>query len=253
MTIHYHDEGSGFPIVWIHGFPLSSAMFEPQLGIHGFRHIRVDLPGFGSTPPPASPPSMATYARDVIGVLDACGIRDAVIAGFSMGGYIAMQLLRDVPERFASMMLLDTRETADTAEGREARLRQLEEVRQSGSIQGVVDSMLPKMVLGDAMQPAVRKIMESATPGGVIGALGAMASRPDSTETLKKANVPTLVVVGDRDPITPPTDAERMTAMIARAEMAPIAKAAHMANFERPEQLNPLIAAFLTRYVLHHE
>jgi pimeloyl-ACP methyl ester carboxylesterase len=253
MTIHYYDEGSGFPIVWVHGFPLSSAMFEPQLAIGGFRHIRVDLPGFGSTPPSDSPPSMAAYARDVIGVLDTCRIGRAVIAGFSMGGYIVMQMLRDAPERFASLILLDTRETADTDDGRAARRRQIEEVRKSGSTASVVDSMLPTMVFGDAKRPAAAKIMESATPRGVIDALEAMASRPDSSDTLRKANVPTLVVVGDRDAITPPADAERMTAMIPRAEMAPIAKAAHMANFERPEQLNPLIAAFLARHVLHHE
>ena len=138
-TIHFHDEGEGLPVVWIHGFPLSSAMFEPQVAIAGFRHIRPDLPGFGKTPPPESQPSMASYARDVLGVLDACGVRQAIVAGFSMGGYVAMQMVRDAPERFAALLLLDTRETADSEEGRIARMRQIEEVRQSGSTAGVID------------------------------------------------------------------------------------------------------------------
>jgi len=84
----------------------------------------------------------------------------------------------------------------------------------------------------------------------VIACLKAMAARPDSADTLRNAAVPALVVVGDRDEITPPRDAERMVSLMKQAEEAPIAKAAHAANFERPEQLNPLIHAFLFRHVL---
>src|SRR6266481_3861401 len=115
--IHYRDEGEGFPIVWIHGFPLSSKVFEPQTSIEQFRHIRVDLPGFGKTP-------MQSYARDVLDVMDKEKIDRAVIAGISMGGYVVMQLLRDAPERVAALLLIDTRETPDTEEGRATRLKQ---------------------------------------------------------------------------------------------------------------------------------
>lgn len=251
-TIHYHDDGEGFPIVWIHGFPLSSKMFEPQLAIDQFRHIRVDLRGFGKTPPPDGATSMATYARDVLDVMDDAKIGRAVIAGFSMGGYVAMQLLRDAPERVAALLLLDTRETADTAEGRAVRFQQADDVAKNG-IGSVVESMLPKMAITGEAQRAIRKIMEESSPEGVIAALNAMAARPDSAETLRNANVPALVVVGDRDEITPPRDAERMISLLKHAEEAPIAKAAHGANFERPEQLNPIIHAFLFRHVLRPE
>jgi pimeloyl-ACP methyl ester carboxylesterase len=248
-TIHYHDEGTGFPIVWIHGFPFSSKIFEPQLTIDQFRHIRVDLRGFGKTPPPEGETSMATYARDVLDVMDDAKIDRAVIAGLSMGGYIAMQLLRDASERVAALLLLDTRETADTAEGRATRFQQAGEVAKNG-IGGVVEAMIPKVAVGSEAREAVRKIMEESSPQGAIAALKAMAARPDSAETLRSATVPALVVVGDRDEITPPRDAERMVSLLRNAEEAPIAKAAHAANFERPEQLNPLIHAFLFRHVL---
>lgn len=250
-TIHYSSLGHGFPIVWIPGFPLTSAIFEPQLAIPGFRHIRLDLPGFGMTPGPPGKTSMSSYARDVFAVMDDAGVDRAVIAGFSMGGYVAMQMLRDAPRRFAALLLLDTRETPDTAEGKAARLQQAEEVRQYGT-GGVVAAMLPKMVFREKSD-AVRGIMERATPAGVIAALEAMADRPDSTTTLRQIEVPTLVVVGDRDTITPPADAERMAASIPGAELAPIAQAAHMAHFERPAQVNPLIAAFLMRHVIRNE
>ena len=252
-TIRYDDTGSGFPIVWIHGFPLSPAIFEPQLAIQGFRHLRPHLRGFGSTPPPSVAMSMADYARDVVGVMIAAGVERAVIAGFSMGGYIAMQMLRDAPRRFAGLLLLDTRELADTGEVRANRLRQAAEVEATGTTRSVVEAMLPKLVFSEGDRPRVRAIMESASPRGVVAALEAMAGRPDSTGTLRGVRVPTLVVVGDRDEITPAADAERMAALIPGAQLAPIAKAGHMANFERPEQLNPLLAAFLTDNVLRHE
>ncbi|HEX3581295.1 MAG TPA: alpha/beta hydrolase, partial [Thermoanaerobaculia bacterium] len=225
-TIHYHDDGKGFPIVWIHGFPLSSKVFEPQLSIPEFRHIRVDLRGFGKTPPPDGEMSMATYARDVLDVMDDAKIDRAVIAGISMGGYVVMQLLRDAPERVAALLLLDTRETPDTAEGRATRSKQAEEVAKNG-IGSVVDAMTPKMAIGADARAAIRRIMEESSPEGVIAALKAMAARPDSAETLRNANVPALIVVGDRDEITPPRDAERMISLVRHAEEAPIAKAAH--------------------------
>jgi pimeloyl-ACP methyl ester carboxylesterase len=249
--IAYHDSGSGFPIVWIHGYPLSSAVFEPQTEIAGFRHIRVDLRGFGATPPPNGSLSMSDYARDVLEVTRHLGIEKAVFAGVSMGGYIVMQILRDAPAEVAAVLLLDTRETADDEAARAKRYESAAEVEKNGT-RSVVEAMLPKMVNREESRPAVRRIMESATPRGVIAALHAMATRPDSSATLRETEVPALIVVGDRDPITPPSDAERMKAMMRYAEMAPIAKAFHLANFEQPQQVNPIIAAFLTRHVLGH-
>lgn len=234
------------PILWIHGFPLSSRIFEPQTRIAGYQHLRPDLRGFGSTPPPDGDTSMASYSRDLIDLLDAEKIERCVVAGFSMGGYIAMQLVRDVPQRIAALLLLDTRETPDTDEGRAVRYKQVDDVEKNGT-GSVVEAMLPKMVVQESFRDEVRQIMETASPRGVIAALKAMATRPDSTETLRNATMPSFVIVGDRDEITPVRDAERMVSLLPDAEMAPIARAGHMANFEASEQVNNLIAAFLGR------
>ena len=229
-------------IVWIHGFPLSSAVFEPQRRIAGYRHVMPDLPGFGATPPVAEA-SMASYARFV---LDAIDVDRFVLAGLSMGGYVAMELVRQVPDRIEALLLLDTRETPDTDEGRANRLKQAEETAKNG-IGGVVEAMLPKMVVQDAYRDAARRIMESSSPQGTIAALKAMAARPDSTETLRNATMPAFVIAGDRDELTPMRDAERMVSLLPHAELAPIARAAHLANYEASEQVNNLIAAFLGR------
>jgi pimeloyl-ACP methyl ester carboxylesterase len=248
QAITFHDEGSGFPIVWIHGFPLSSAVFTPQTRIQGYRHIRPDLRGFGATPPPDGEMTMAGYARDVVDVLDRAGVDRAVVAGLSMGGYVAMQMLRDAPARVAALLLLDTHEKPDSEEERAGRYKSAEDVAKNGTI-NVVEAMLPKMVVREPLRIVVRHIMNSATPAGVIAALKAMAERADSTATLRDANVPALVIVGEHDAITPVADAERMVSLMKAAELAPIANAAHLANFEASAQVNDLIPAFLARYL----
>lgn len=248
QAITFHDEGSGFPIVWIHGFPLSSAVFTPQTRIQGYRHIRPDLRGFGATPPPDGEMTMAGYARDVVDVLDRAGVDRAVVAGLSMGGYVAMQMLRDAPARVAALLLLDTQEKPDSEEGRAGRYKSAKDVAKNGTI-NVVEAMLPKMVVREPLRIVVRHIMNSATPAGVIAALKAMAERADSTATLRDANVPALVIVGEHDAITPVADAERMVSLMKAAELAPIANAAHLANFEASAQVNDLIPAFLARYL----
>ncbi len=234
------------PILWIHGFPLSSAIFEPQKRIAGYRHLCPDLRGFGSAGAPDAETSMASYSRDLLAYLDKENVDRCVLAGFSMGGYIAMQLLRDAPQRFAALLLLDTRETADTAEGRVNRMKQADEVARRGT-GSLIDAMLPKMVVQDACRADVRRIMETASVPGVIAALKAMAARPDSADTLRSVTMPAFVIAGDRDEITPLSDAERMAALLPNAELAPIARAGHMANFEASEQVNNLVAAFLGR------
>src|SRR5688572_26466656 len=134
------DLGEGTPILWIHGFPLASTMYEPQLAIRGMRHVMPDLPGFGQSRPQGDDVSMDGYARLCIELLDHRGIDRAVIAGFSMGGYIAFAFARLAPARMRGLILIDTRETADTEEARKGRYDTIAKVREQG-IQPVVDAM----------------------------------------------------------------------------------------------------------------
>jgi 3-oxoadipate enol-lactonase len=231
-------------IVWIHGFPLSSAMFEKQRGIEGVRHITPDLPGFDGTPASKHSMSMEDYARFVLSAVDG----QAIFAGFSMGGYIALAIARRAPERMEGLILMDTRETPDTPDARKGRYDTIDKVRAQG-IPPVVEAMLPKMLSANApqaMRDRVRAIMNTASPEGVIAALQAMAERPDSTSVLPNIAVPTLIVVGTEDPITPPVDAERMAAAIPNATLVKIAGAAHMANFEKSEEFNAAVRAFVS-------
>jgi 3-oxoadipate enol-lactonase len=247
--LSFSESGEGPAVVWIHGFPFSGRIFEPQLRIRGFRHILPDLPGFGGSPS-GEAATMRSYAAAILDLLDHLKVRTAVFAGLSMGGYIVMEIARRAPERFDAAILLDTRELPDTAEGRAGRHEMIEKVRTNGT-GPVIDSMLPKMLTpaGSRFEPFVREIMESASPEGVIGALSAMAERSDSTETLRQLGVPVLVVVGAEDPITPPADAERMAGLAPRAELVVVPGASHLANIEQADAVNAAAGAFLSRAV----
>ncbi|HUP63682.1 MAG TPA: alpha/beta fold hydrolase [Thermoanaerobaculia bacterium] len=249
--LHTRIAGDGPPVVWIHGFPLSSRIFDGQLSIPA-RHILPDLPGFGASPAGEGVVTIDDYTAAVLQILDAAGVHQAVVAGISMGGYIALALARTAMERLCGLVLIDTRETADTPEAKAKRYVTADEVRQGGTA-GVVESMFPKMLTQKTRtsdpenSERLRRIMESASPEGVIAASGAMAERKSSEELLPSIEVPTLVVVGAEDAITPPSDAERMRAAIPGAELAIIENAAHLSNFERPAEFNEIMQRFLDR------
>lgn len=190
--------------------------------------------------------AMTDYARDLIEVLDHLRIDRATLAGLSMGGYIAMELLRLVPDRVSGLILMDTRHTPDNEEARKGRYKTAADV-EAGGIQVVIEAMLPKMVASESAKPKARAAMESSSKVGVIAALEAMATRLDSTETLRKTRVSTLITVGDKDTITPVADARRMASMILGSQVVIIRDAGHLANLEKPEEFNRAVEAFLRR------
>ena len=225
-------------ILWLHGFPLTSAIFAKQLAIPGVEHVMPDLPPRDS---------MDDYARFAVEQLDARGIEKATFAGLSMGGYICFAAMRLFPERVSGLVLLDTRETADTDEGRKGRYEMIDKAQREG-VAPIVGSMLPKMLTASApeeLREYVREVMMSVSRELVIASLRAMAARPDSSSLLPSIAVPALIVVGEEDTVTPPGDAERMAAAIPNARLVKIAGAAHLANVEKAAEVNAAIGSAL--------
>jgi 3-oxoadipate enol-lactonase len=193
--------------------------------------------------------SIDDYARVAIDLLDHRGIDRAVFAGVSMGGYVCMAVARLAPERLSGLILVDTRETPDDEKGRQGRMDTIAKVRQAGT-SPVIESMLPKMLTAAAppeLKARVRDIMASASVEGTITALEALAGRPDSTATLRALKVPALVVVGENDTITPPSDAERMAALIPQSRLVRLPNAAHLANMEQAEAFNKEVTVWMGR------
>ena len=232
-------------------------MFEPQLALAegGWTVIAPQLRGMdgASGDPPAS--SIDDYAGDVIDLLDALHVPDAVIGGVSMGGYVTFALFRHAPRYFRAMVLADTRSQGDTPEGIEGRKRMIALVRGKGAA-AVADEMLPKL-LADAtrlQQPPevaerVRALILANSAEAIAGALTALMMRPDSTPLLKSIHCPTLVLVGDHDAVTPPPLSEELHRGIAGSELAIVEGAGHLSSIEQPAAFNAALARFLEHRV----
>lgn len=259
-TVAYFDSAPGDAslkvLVLLHAFPLSAAMFEPQLRQPppGWRVIAPDLPGFGGSSEPAESDrgtDIDDYAADVVTLLAELGVPRAVVGGVSMGGYVALALLRRAPDVVRALVLIDTRATADTQEGRASRRAMLAQVDREG-VSGVGRDMLPKLLgpttreAGD-LEPTVRRIIIQQPASAVRGAIRRMMDRPDSTRELDALAVPALVIVGEEDAITPVADSEAMASRIPAAELAVIPRAGHLSSLERPEAFGERLVAFLSR------
>ncbi|HEX6972219.1 MAG TPA: alpha/beta fold hydrolase [Limnochordia bacterium] len=253
--IGYEVAGAGEPVVFVHAFPLHRAAWAAQLAALGdrYRCIAVDVPGFGESDPPAGALSMDEIARAVADVLDTLGVsQPATIVGNSIGGYTAFAIWRLFPQRVRALVLCDTRAQPDTPEGRRARAETAARVEARG-VAVLVEEMLPKLVgpTTIATRPdvvaRVRAMIESAQPKSVVAALQGLAERPDARPTLPTITVPTLIVVGKEDAISPPADARLMHDAIAGSELLEVDAAGHLAALERPDAFNATLAAFLAK------
>jgi pimeloyl-ACP methyl ester carboxylesterase len=231
-------------------------MWEQQLPLaeHGWRVLVPQLRGFDDGAGDLAATSMDDYAGDVVDLLDALHVHDAVVCGLSMGGYVAFALTRHVASYVRGLILADTRSQADAPEGVEARKRMLQLVADRGA-SAVAEEMIPKLLGAStrAGQPAiaerVRALVVSNSDAAISGAIRALMSRPDSTPLLSTIHVPTLVVVGEEDTLTPPAMSEDLHRRIAGSELVRIAGAGHLSNLEQPDRFNNALAHFLAHRV----
>jgi 3-oxoadipate enol-lactonase len=244
--------GTGPAVLLLHAFPLGLAMWDEQAAAFQDAHqvVRFDCRGFGGSPPGDSLLTMERIADDAVGVLDRLGIPSAAVGGLSMGGYAALALVRRHADRIHALVLADTRAGADSPEAKATRAAQAEKVRREGAA-AIADAVLPKLLGATTHQARpelvarVRRIIESNPPRGIADALAGLAARADSTATLREIRVPTLVVVGEEDAITPPAEAEALQRGIAGSRLAVIPRAGHLANMENPAEFNREVGAFL--------
>lgn len=241
-------------------------MWEPQLALadRGWHVIVPQLRGFDGGEADGGrvsvldaeprPPTVDDYAGDVIDLLDALHVHEAVIGGLSMGGYVALAMFRRAPRYFRGLVLADTRAEADTPEGVEGRKRMLALVREKGP-SAVADEMIPKLLGATtrATRPdiveRVRSFALSSSADAIAGAVTALMTRPDSTALLPTIHCPTLIIVGDEDVVTPPSLSETMHKGIAGSELAVIPRAGHLSSIEQSDAFNDTLARFLDHRV----
>lgn len=252
VRIAFETRGAGLPVVFLHGFPLNRRMWDPQLtALSSQAHlIAVDLRGHGESDAPLWRYTMDRFGDDVVAVLDHLRVAQAVVVGLSMGGYVALSMMRRHADRVRALVLTDTKAQADTEQGRVGRFQMAQAAHRNGA-GAVADAMLPKLLAPETHreQPTlvrhVRSMIEGMAVSGIAGDLMAMADRPDSVPLLSTIRCPTLVIVGESDQATPVPDAQLMADTIPGAQLAIIPRAGHLPNLETPQPFNDRLGRFL--------
>jgi 3-oxoadipate enol-lactonase len=247
QTLSYLEKGRGDALVLLHGFPLDRRMWDVQIAEISAHHrvIAPDLRGFGQSAS-EDPFTIDSLADDVHRLLVELNAIPSVLVGLSMGGYVALAYVRKYANDLRGLILIDTKAEGDNPQQKEGRQKMIELVRREGS-KAVADQMLPRLVAEDvphnrpAIAKALRTMMENCPPKTIEHALMAMGDRPDQTPHLPTIAVPTLIVVGDADAITPPAVAESMQKQIRNSTLEIIKGSGHMSPMEQPEQVNRAI------------
>jgi 3-oxoadipate enol-lactonase len=249
-----YGKASGQPVVFIHGFPFSQEMWRSQVaelsGDH--RVITYDVRGHGESEVGDGQYTIEFFVDDLIALLDHLRIDKAVVVGLSMGGYIALRAIERNPERFRGLVLCDTQSEADTNEGKIKRATSIQSVkadRVKKYAEGFVKAVFAPQTFERNPEAVkfIKKIIEKTSPIAIAGTLLALASRTDTTESLPRINVPTLILVGEHDARTPVSAAKSMSEKIRQSELHVISNAAHLSSLENPEEFNKHLSGFLRR------
>lgn len=251
----YRVAGTGKPVLLVHGFTLNRSIWDAQVAYLAARYqvITPDLPGHGETPPVADgePVTISGMARELLTLMDRLGIQQAALAGHSMGGYVALALQKQAPERLSGLALVCTQARADTPEARQGRLALAERVAQEGP-EPVAAALGPKLFAPEVgpehpLYQAGLSMIRGTSAAGLRGALLAMAEREDHRPRLGSIDLPALVLAGAADQLIPPDRSDEMAAAIPGATLVKVAGAGHMPMLERPEAVNQALDQWLRR------
>lgn len=252
-SLYYEDRGRGPALLLLHGFPLSSQSFRPQLDFLSkkYRVIVPDHRGFGKTPAgeAGKPLEMRQIALDAFALLDHLGVKQAVAGGVSMGGYAAMAMLRENAGRVKALLLVDTQPGPDDEAGKRKREENAQAVTRDG-MQFLVQTMLPVLIAPAASSQVKREVEKLILENDKLGAAAAlrgMAVRPDSKDVLARFAGPAMVVVGEQDALISPEKAKAMADLIRGAQLVKIPGAGHLSNLEAPEAFHRAVEPFLAR------
>lgn len=254
-ALNVHEEGEGRPLVLVHGFPLDHTMWRSQIETFATTHrvIAPDLRGFGRSGPAGGVVTMEQFADDLAAMLDALGIDEPIsLCGLSMGGYVALQFAHKHPGRLRDLILCDTRSAADSPEAAEGRKKLAAQALAEGA-DVVARAMLPKLFSDSTrnkhpeLVESMRQVILATAPATIAAAALGMATRPDVTEWLADIRVPTLVIVGEHDVITPVSEMRGLVDAIPDSVWVEVPEAGHMSPLENPEVVNTSMQEFLMR------
>lgn len=237
-------------LLLVHAFPVDASMWDTQLDdLKGAADVLApSLPGFGGTPAAGDTLTMDAAADFLAGELDRAGTDRAVVCGVSMGGYIAFSMWRRHRDRVAALVLADTRAEADDDAGKEKRHALADRLVAEGN--GFLADAPPPLLAEDA-DPAlwerVKEIIRRQPADAIAAAARGMAARPDSRDILASIDVPTAVVVGSADMLTPPPMSEALAAGIPGSDLVILHGAGHLSNLESPKEFASVLEDIVGR------
>jgi 3-oxoadipate enol-lactonase len=253
-NLSYDDVGEGnIPIIFLHGFPFSKAMWEVQINFlkTSTRVIAYDIRGFGKSRDEESSLSIDLFSDDLIKFMDHLSIEKAVVCGLSMGGFISLNAIKKFPSRFEALILCDTQCIADTADVKKNRYKAIEQIEadgvtdfNEGFIQKVFhkDSFINKKELVEKL----RSVVFSNSKHIISTGLRALAERSETCSILSGISIPTLIICGREDEVTPLAQSEFMHKNIKGSILRVIDHAGHVSNLEQPLEFNKHLINFLT-------
>jgi 3-oxoadipate enol-lactonase len=254
--LYYEDTGNpaGVPVVLIHGFPFSHEMWRPQVELlqDRFRVITYDVRGHGRSEVGDGQYTIELFVDDLISLLDHLKVEKAVLCGLSMGGYIALRAVERNPERCRALILCDTSSEADNNEAKLRRAASIKTVKRDG-VKAYAETFVKAVFASESLTKKpeivamIRAIIESNSALAICGTLLALAGRTETTSSLPKFEVPTLILVGELDKLTPHSLSMKMRDNLRYAELHIISGAAHMSNLENPEEFTSHLLSFLNK------
>jgi len=245
------------PIIFIHGFPYDHTMWHNQISAlkNDFYCISYDLRGLGQSKPGDGQYTMEMHVDDLFSVIKELKLRKPVVCALSMGGYITLRAVERDQSKFKALVLCDTKSEADTNMGKLTRASAIKLINEKGVEKFVVPFV--KNCFSDiTLKEKKRRIVYTETLDkalktkavGLKGALLAMAGRTDTSEFLPKITIPTLLIVGQLDKLTPPNVMKEMSGKIPNSDFGIAPRAGHMAPLENPGFVTDMIKGFVGQF-----
>ena len=241
--------------VLLHPFPLDHRLWEQVAGqLTGVNVLTPDLVGCGGRPVPSNKPDLAVAAQDVIEQIDQAGITDFVLGGISLGGYVALEMLRHIPQRIQGLMLVDTKCTADADEAKTNRERLAKQITQRGQLELLAENMLTTL-LGKTTHKKNQDVVEQvrmwiteANPQAVAWLARAMAKRPDTFQELIDFDKPSLLIRGEEDSVSTSQDFDQMQELLVHVVRVEVSGSGHLPPIEQPAKTALAINSWLTQF-----
>ena len=254
LSVFSHGDSKSKPILFVHGFPYDSNMWLPQVNALQSLYLCItyDCRGLGSSPAGDGQFTMESFVDDLKYIIDKLKINKPVLCGLSMGGYIALRAVERMEDYFSAFILCDTKAEADNNEAKLRRAAGIKMINNEG-VQIFVSGFVPTCFTENSVMnlPAYKAALERAMmfdPVGIKGCLLAMQGRTDATAYLNKIKIPTLVICGEEDKLSPPSAMKGMAEKINNSEFVVVPGAAHMTPLENPDFINKTLLNFLNKF-----